>query len=70
MSMIDTAMTEGLGRFLDVDVARYKEHSDCQALVCFIYDPDQHVGNPDGLKYDLERASTEELAVVVNICQH
>jgi flagellar basal-body rod protein FlgB len=24
MSMIDTAMTEGLGRFLDVDVARYK----------------------------------------------
>ena len=24
MSMIDTAMTEALGRFLDVDVARYK----------------------------------------------
>jgi hypothetical protein len=59
-----------LGDELLVDVARYKGHPDCQTLVCFIYDPEERIGNPEGLKYDLEQASTEELAVVVYICQH
>jgi hypothetical protein len=59
-----------LGDELLVDVARYKGHPECQTLVCFIYDPDQHIGNPEGLKYDLDQASAEDLAVVVYICQH
>jgi hypothetical protein len=59
-----------LGDELLVDVARYKAHPDCRTLVCFVYDPDQRIGNPDGLSYDLEQASSEELAVVVHICQH
>jgi hypothetical protein len=35
-----------------------------------VYDPDQHITNPVGLKRDLEALTTDELAVVVYICQH
>jgi hypothetical protein len=59
-----------LGDELLVDVARYRSHPDCQTLVCFIYDPGGRIGNPEGLKYDLEKASEEKPAVVVYICQH
>jgi hypothetical protein len=59
-----------LGDELLVDIARYKAHPDCQTLICFIYDPEERIGNAEGLKYDLEQASTDELAVVVYISQH
>jgi hypothetical protein len=59
-----------VGEELIVDIAKYKEHPNCRTLVCFVYDPDQHVNNPVGLKRDLEALTTDELAVVIYICQH
>jgi hypothetical protein len=35
------------------DVARYKEHPDCEHLVCFIYHPDGRITNARGLENDL-----------------
>ena len=59
-----------LGDELLVDIARYKNHPDCSTLVCFVYDPEQRINNPAGLKHDLEGNSSEALAVKVYICQH
>jgi hypothetical protein len=74
--VIETKMTRDrltekeIGDELLIDIARYKEHVDCNTLVCFIYDPEQKISNAAGLKYDLEKASTERLSVVVFVCQH
>jgi len=54
-----------LGDQLLKDVERYKEHKDCKTLVCFIYDPDGRINNPDGLVKDLQGQSRDELDVVV-----
>jgi REase_DpnII-MboI len=59
-----------LGDQLLVDIARYKGHADCRTLVCFVYDPEQRISNPVGLKNDLEASSTDSLAVKVYVCQH
>ncbi|WP_197076508.1 hypothetical protein [Luteimonas sp. FCS-9] len=45
---------KNLGEELMVDAVRYKAHPDCQALICFVYDPEGRVGNPVGLERDLE----------------
>lgn len=37
------------------DIERYKTHPDCQALVCFVYDPSGHIPNPRGIESDLKR---------------
>lgn len=42
-----------VGDQLIVDVDRYKNHPDCSKLVCFIYDPEGRIGNPDGMMKDL-----------------
>ena len=42
-----------LGDQLIVDVDRYKIHPDCQRLICFVYDPEGRIGNPEGLTNDL-----------------
>ncbi len=74
--VIETKMTrkglteKGVGDELLIDIARYQEHEGCRTLVCFVYDPGQWVKNPMGLKSDLEKKSTERLAVVVIVCQH
>ena len=36
-----------------IDIARYKRHPDCSALVCFVYDSDFRIGNPAALEEDL-----------------
>lgn len=46
-----------LGEQLIVDIARYQAHPDCQALLCFVYDPDGLVKNPRGLEGDLSRSA-------------
>lgn len=38
---------------LMVDIARYARHPDCEALVCFVYDPELRIGNPAALEDDL-----------------
>ena len=37
------------------DIERYKSHPDCQALVCFVYDPAGLIPNPRGIETDLKR---------------
>lgn len=54
-----------IGDQLIVDVERYKSHSDCKKLICFIYDPEGKVGNPDGLANDLMSQHKDFLTVII-----
>jgi len=42
-----------IGDQLIIDIDRYKEHPDCKTLICFVYDPEGRIGNPNGLERDL-----------------
>lgn len=44
-----------IGEQLIIDIERYKSHPDCKILICFIYDPEQLLSNPNGLKNDINR---------------
>ena len=56
-----------VGDQLIVDIERYKEHPDCDTLICFVYDPDGRITNPQGLSGDLQRQSKDDLEVIVFI---
>ena len=56
-----------IGDQLIVDIERYKEHPDCDTLICFIYDPVGRIANPQGLREDLQSQSKEDLKVIVLI---
>jgi REase_DpnII-MboI len=48
---------------------RYREHKNCNTLVCFVYDPDNVVSNPAGLCADLEKLGRDSglpVFVVIN----
>ena len=38
---------------LQIDAARYQLHGRCTTLLCFMYDPDGRIGNPQGLEASL-----------------
>lgn len=59
---------EQIGKQLIVDIAKYKEYKGVNALVCFIYDPEQLIENPKGLENDLQKLPTEKLNVEVFVC--
>lgn len=42
-----------VGDQLIIDVDRYKAHPACKKLICFVYDPEGRIGNPEGLIRDL-----------------
>jgi hypothetical protein len=44
-----------VGEQLIIDSQRYQAHPDCNALVCFVYDPEGRVANPRGIENDLTR---------------
>ena len=44
-----------LGEELIIDIAHYKQRPDCKALVCFVYDPEHRLKNPQGLENDLSK---------------
>jgi hypothetical protein len=44
-----------VGEQLIVDAAKYAQHPDCQALFCFVYDPEGRIANPIGIERDLAR---------------
>jgi hypothetical protein len=44
-----------IGEQLIIDIKRYQAHPDCSTLVCFVYDPDGFLKNPDGLIADISR---------------
>ena len=54
-----------IGKQLIDDIAHYKEHSDCRVLASFIYDPEGLIGNPTGLRKDLESTTDLEVRVFV-----
>lgn len=56
-----------IGEELMIDIDRYKEHPDCKTLVCFVYDPEGRIGNPDGITADLLKKNTSSLKVDVFI---
>jgi hypothetical protein len=51
----DNLRDKGIGDELLADIGRYKKHPDCKTLVCFVYDPEGLMRNPDGLEKDLTR---------------
>ena len=58
---------KGIGNQLIVDIERYKNHPDCDTLICFIYDPISNIRNKKGLITDLEEKSSKQLKVMVII---
>lgn len=54
-----------LGEELIIDMAHYRNHSDCQTLICFVYDPESRIANPAGLESDLSRDDPDLLVRVV-----
>ncbi|QSJ17720.1 hypothetical protein JYQ62_02240 [Nostoc sp. UHCC 0702] len=60
-----TLKDEKIGEELLIDIAKYKNHPNCEYLLCFIYDPDRHLKNPEGLISDLSNYSSDQLKVRV-----
>ncbi|HEV2495658.1 MAG TPA: hypothetical protein VG204_21575 [Terriglobia bacterium] len=44
---------KSIGEQLIIDIKRYQTHPDCRRLVCFVYDPNGDIKNPEGLEKDL-----------------
>lgn len=51
---------------LIIDMERYKSHPNCKTLVCFVYDPENRVKNPQGFENDLTK-ETDGVNVIVCI---
>jgi hypothetical protein len=45
----DTLKDKEIGEQLIIDIAKYKQHTDCKNLICFIFDPKRLLNNPKGL---------------------
>lgn len=54
-----------LGDQLIIDVERYKVHPDCKKLICFVYDAEGHIGNPNGLMADLNNRHEGFATVII-----
>lgn len=59
-----------IGDQLIVDIKRYQSHQDCSELYCFIYDPEERIGNPVAVENDLSTESPFPVHVFVrpNLC--
>ena len=54
-----------LGDQLIIDVDRYKVHPDCERLICFVYDAEGRIGNPNGLMTDLNNQHDGFATVII-----
>lgn len=61
----DSMSQKTLGEELIIDIDKYKTHPDCKRLYCFVYDPEGLLGNPVGIKNDLESAHKDFLKVFI-----
>ncbi|MDY0017803.1 MAG: hypothetical protein RBS89_08190 [Candidatus Delongbacteria bacterium] len=59
-----------IGNQLIEDIARYKSHPDCKKLICFVYDPESRINNPNGIKNDLKQNSDDLKVEVVIMPQY
>lgn len=57
--------TKSLGEELLIDREKYKVHPDCKKMYCFVYDPEGLLGNPNGIKKDLEKGSEDFIKVFI-----
>jgi hypothetical protein len=57
-----------VGKELIDDIAHYRQHANCKALFCLVYDPGRLLINPQGLQTDLTgpRDGLEVVVVVVH----
>jgi len=63
----NTLKDKGIGDELLQDIARYKNHPDCDILYCFVYDPSGLISNPRGLESDLNSESNDTFKVITKI---
>lgn len=54
-----------MGDQLIIDVDRYKAHPDCEKLICFVYDPEGRIGNPNGIIADLNSQHDGFVTVII-----
>lgn len=54
-----------LGDQLIIDIDRYKVHPNCKKLICFVYDPEGRIGNPNGIVKDLMQQHENYLQVYI-----
>lgn len=55
-----------IGEQLIIDIERYQNHPECKLLICFVYDPEGRIGNPQGIIKDLEeRSRALKLRVII-----
>ena len=62
----NTMKDKDLGEQLIIDIAKYKAHPDCKKLICFVYDPDGRIVNPEGIVKDLEKGNKEFVKIYIN----
>lgn len=46
-----------VGEQLLIDIGRYSSHPKCKTLICFVYDPDFLIINPQGIETDLSKSN-------------
>lgn len=56
---------KSLGEELLIDREKYKVHPDCKKIYCFVYDPEELLGNPVGIKRDLEQGTGDFIKVFI-----
>lgn len=61
-----TMKDKDLGEQLIIDIAKYKSHPDCKKLICFIYDPEGRIVNPEGIVKDLENENKNFVKIYIN----
>jgi len=52
-----------VGDQLILDAAHYRNHPNCKALICFVYDPESRIKNPRGLENDIKKLSDTEMSI-------
>lgn len=62
----ETLKDKEIGEQLIIDIKRYSQNQYCETLICFVYDPDRAISNPNGLEKDLS-GTHDELEVKVII---
>ncbi len=61
-----TMKDKDLGEQLIIDIAKYKSHPDCKKLICFVYDPEGRIVNPEGIVKDLENENENFVKIYIN----
>ena len=61
-----TMKDKDLGEQLIIDISKYKAHPDCKMLICFVYDPEGRIVNPEGIIKDLEKDNKDFVKIYIN----